>query len=249
METTLRNVIANTRAFLYGGAVQMPLTLAGTLLIIGLFSANYAILFFLFVFLLVLPTTITLLLNPLFSMIFMLLPSSVTSLFMTKGGDVCGLVQTTKDIRNGATKQEEKTEVFSTWSAMIAFFTGYLFTNAYRMQTHTQPANTIILTASEKKDDAAPQPKSNVSTMMIFNMGMIALFATAMIIMRIMSKCESIASTVVTFVSFFYAGRGVYELLASMMDQRIADFFGVANRLLPPSAIANGPIACVPYSN
>jgi hypothetical protein len=115
------------------------------------------------------------------------------------------------------------------------------------MQTHSQPANTIILTASEKKDDT-PQPKSNVGTMMIFNMGMIILFAAAMMIMRIMSRCESIGTTVFTFASFFYAGRGVYELLASMMDQRIADFFGVANRLLPPSAIANGPIACVPYS-
>ena len=51
----LRDIISDIRVFLYGGIATLPLTIAGTLSILGLFTANYAILFFLLGFLILTP--------------------------------------------------------------------------------------------------------------------------------------------------------------------------------------------------
>jgi hypothetical protein len=51
---------------------------------------------------------------------------------------------------------------------------------------------------------------------------------------------------IVTILLFGYIGRSWYRLLASVGEDRLSDLFGIANRLLPPSAIENKPIACVP---
>jgi hypothetical protein len=51
---------------------------------------------------------------------------------------------------------------------------------------------------------------------------------------------------ILTTVLFIYAGHGWYKLLSKVGEDRLSDVFGIANRLLPPSAIVNGPIACVP---
>jgi hypothetical protein len=45
--STLKGVISDIRTFLYGGFATLPLTIAGTLLVLGLMTANYAMLFLL----------------------------------------------------------------------------------------------------------------------------------------------------------------------------------------------------------
>jgi len=37
-----------------------------------------------------------------------------------------------------------------------------------------------------------------------------------------------------------------YSMLSGIGQDRLSDLFGIANRLLPPSAITNGPVACIP---
>ena len=52
---SLKSIVSDIRVFLYGGIVTLPLTIAGTMMILGLFTANYAILFFLLGFLVLTP--------------------------------------------------------------------------------------------------------------------------------------------------------------------------------------------------
>ena len=52
---TLVDVMSDIRNFMYGGMVSLPVTIAGTMLILGLFTGNYAFLFFLLGFLVVTP--------------------------------------------------------------------------------------------------------------------------------------------------------------------------------------------------
>jgi hypothetical protein len=52
---SLKGIISDIRVFLYGGVLTLPLTIAGTLSILGLFTANYAVLFFLVGFLILTP--------------------------------------------------------------------------------------------------------------------------------------------------------------------------------------------------
>ena len=53
MLDTLKGIISDLHVFLYGGFRSLPLVMGGTMLILGLFTANYAILFLLLGFLLI----------------------------------------------------------------------------------------------------------------------------------------------------------------------------------------------------
>ena len=51
----IENFIRDIRFFMYGGMNSLPLTIGGTMLILGLFTANYAMLFYLLGFLIITP--------------------------------------------------------------------------------------------------------------------------------------------------------------------------------------------------
>lgn len=247
MGLSLRSILSEIRGFLYGGAVQLPLTIAGTFLIIGFFTANYAMLFFLVGFLILVPASIHMILNPIFGWILNFIPS-VKAMFTTKGSDICGIMPTFKTMSN-TNQSVEETNTFSLWSAMIAFFVGYLLTNAVSLINHEQPANQISLTTSENKNDSSSVPKRNVKVIGGYSVGLIVLVVLFLFFVRIQSACESIGTTIASIALFGYFGHGWYLAMASMGEERVSDLFGVANRLLPPSAITNGPIACIPFSS
>lgn len=248
METSLRTIISEIRGFLYGGAVQLPLTIAGTFLILGFFTANYAMLFFLFGFLILVPGAVQLLLNPLFSLLLDFIPS-IKSMFTTKGNDICGIMPTFKTVRNSG-KAEDETHVFSLWTAMISFFVGYLLTNAISLINHETPPNQIALTSAEPSSSGSEvNPKRNVKVVGGYSVGLIILVVLFLCVVRIYSDCESIGTTVMSIALFGYFGHGWYLAMSSMGEERVSDLFGVANRLLPPSAITNGPIACLPFQD
>jgi hypothetical protein len=49
-----------------------------------------------------------------------------------------------------------------------------------------------------------------------------------------------------SIIIFGLLGVSWYKLLSMTGQDRLSDLFGIANRLLPPTAVANGPIACIP---
>jgi hypothetical protein len=248
METTLRNIISDINAFIYGGMIQLPMAIAGTFLIIGFFTANYAMLFFLVGFLVLVPLSVYLLLNPGFSFLLGFVPS-LRSLFVTKKSDMCGLIPTHKGVQNSSkNNDEEYTQPFSSYVAMMSFFIGYLFTNALSMYTYSTPANSVTLTSTEKKDNQAPvESKTNKKVVTIMAMVLLVILGIYLFYKRFSTKCDTVSTILVSIALFSYFGHGWYLALASMSEERVSDLFGMANRLLPPGAIANGPIACIPF--
>lgn len=240
MEGTLKDILSDIRAFLYGGTITFPITIAGTLLILGLFTANYAIIFFLIGYLLLAPTS---------AWIFdfalkYLVEMTGTTLFNTKRGDVCKVFIPFQTVKN-PTKMEDSTVVISQWVALVSFFIGYMFKNALELYNREPIDNTLTVTTSETSDIKENKTMRRTSQSMIALIS-IVIFAMIVIGLRYYSGCESLLSIVLTFSAFIFMGSGWYNLLSPIGQDRLSDLFGIANRLLPPSAIANKPIACVP---
>jgi len=250
---TLKDIISDIRVFLYGGVRTLPLTIAGTMLLIGTFTANYAMLFFLIGYLI---------LTPMLAYLFNIWVGELLfdkalgiPLLRVNVGDLCGLTvpyQTTKDM--SGTKM--RTVLCSEWLAMITFFFTYLFFNAYDLYTYTPPESspdqTLDVTSTEAPDIVASKTTNRKSQAGIA-LGSIVLIAVCVIGYRIFySGCEtsSETSTVICrliMISIFgYGAYWYYVLLGTVGQNRLADLFGINNRLLAPGAIVNGPIACVP---
>jgi hypothetical protein len=231
----LTDIISDARIFLYGGLRTLPLTLAGTLLILGLFTANYAILFFLIGFLVLTPF-LAIVLNGIFSSI---LEYMNIAAFKTKTADICRVILPYTTLQNPVGMREENV-VFSTWMAMVAFFVGYLFTNGLELLDRKAP------TTNGPPSSEMEAKVSARKTQAMLAIGSVLVFGLLVILFRRYSGCENMYSIILTFLVFMYAGQGWYKMLASVGEDRLSDLFGIANRLLPSSATENGPIACVP---
>jgi hypothetical protein len=90
---------------------------------------------------------------------------------------------------------------------------------------------------------------TNIKTQAIVAMVSILLFGLIMIGFRFYTGCESVIGMALTCITFFALGYYWYLLLSSVGEDRLSDLFGIANRLLPPAAIRNKPIACIPAPN
>lgn len=239
---TLVNVISDLRTFLYGGMNTLPLTLAGTFLIFGLFSANYAILFFLAGYLLLVPISVNLVINPLLYLLVGFIPA-LKSIFESKGGDICGLSIPFRTLQNKASN--ESMVGVSTWTSMIFFLIGYIATNSITLLNRKSPQNSFTLTTSKESDTIADK-SSNRTTQSIISIATIVIVSLVIVMFRYQSGCNTLFDLLFSGSFFVYMGHLWYRWLSSFNEDRIADLFGIANRLLPPSAISNEPIACIP---
>jgi len=234
---SLKDIISDIRVFLYGGMLTLPLTIAGTLLILGLFTANYAILFFLVGFLVFTPLVATILQFALKSVF------GGYTIFKSKTSDICRLV-IPYATRTDQTSIEDATSIVSPYMAMVSFFIGYIFTNALELYTRETPDLTMTVQSTSASDIS-----SKVTTrksQAIIAMAAIIIFTLIVFFTRAYTGCESTLGMILTMVAFAFAGNGWYKALSSVGQDRLSDLFGIANRLLPPEAITNGPIACVP---
>jgi len=230
---SLKQIISDIPIFLTSGLTTLPLTLGGTLLIIGLFTANYAILFFLLGFLLVVPLGASLM-NFLCSW----LPDSWIRI---QTSDVCRIIIPFTTIQKPTGIKEENV-VSSAWMAMITFFIGYMFHNAlqlYSLQT-TDPSLTVDTTSASDMKTTNRTSQAMVSLISIVVVGLI------LVIFHYRIGCESLIGMIMTTAVFSVGGYYWYSMLSGIGQDRLSDLFGIANRLLPPSAITNGPVACIP---
>lgn len=242
---SLKDIISDIRVFLYGGIVTLPLTIAGTLSIIGLFTANYAIIFFLLGFLILAPLTATI-----FDMFLSaLFEGKSFNPFKAKTGDVCKVVipYSTK-IADKTVISDNNVSVISTnWMAMVSFFIGYIFTNGLELYNREAVDTTINITSTSASD--LNTMITNRKSQAIIAMISVIIFALIVFGFRFYTGCESILGMVITSIGFIFMGHGWYKALSNVGQDRLSDLFGIANRLLPPSAINNAPIACVPVSS
>jgi len=236
---SLKDIISDIRVFMYGGVLTLPLTIAGTLSILGLFTANYAILFFLVGFLILTPITSSLL-NWALGAIFV---GKSFNPFRAKTSDVCKLVIPYSTLKNPVGTSDENV-VSSSWVAMISFFIGYIFTNALQLYSRESEDTTIKVTSTSASD--INTMVTNRKSQAIIAMASTIVFALVVLGFRYYTGCESTLGMILTSFLFVFSGHGWYKLLSKVGQDRLSDLFGIANRLLPPSAINNAPIACVP---
>jgi hypothetical protein len=272
MQDTLNAKIADLHVFLYGGLRSLPFALGGTMLVLGLFTSNYAILFFLIGLLIVAPLgswiinrMIPIIWNSLRYLWYLILyvfyggkdvesskPTDFLNIksFMITVDDVCKLIIPFGNSKNSSSGPE--TVISSEWTAMSFFFIGYAICNALQLYS-----NDVTGSATLNSPDA-PDTESKVNkrkSQAMFALVSISIFALVVLIFRWSTGCEpviSLFSANIPFGLLFTAplfgilGYYWYELLSGVGQGRLSDIFGIANRLLVPSAIKNGPIACVP---
>ena len=235
---SLKDIVSDIRIFLYGGILTLPLTIAGTLSILGLFTANYAIMFFLLGFLVLTPLTATIIDKVLTS----LLVGKSFNPFKGKTGDICKVIipYSTLPVASG----EDISVISTNWTAMVAFFVGYIFTNGLELYNRETIDTTINVTSSSASD--LNTMVTNRKSQAIIAMISVIVFALIVFGFRFYTGCESTLGMILTTFGFIFMGHGWYKALSKVGQDRLSDLFGIANRLLPPSAINNAPIACVP---
>ncbi len=228
---SLHAVISDIRVFLYSGLQNLPLSLAGTMFILGLFTANYAMLFFLVGFLVLVPF-VNLFFDGLLQMI---LPESLLS----KTTDVCGVL--IPFLSNSSNSYH----IVSQWIAMISFFIGYMIHNSVKLLTK-EPEQTTSLEVTEKQVKEIEQKASYRRTQAIVSLFTIVVASIFIFISRYQTGCENMVGYLLGILGYGSAGYFWYLGLSAIGQDRLSDLFGVANRLLPPSAISNRPVACLP---
>jgi hypothetical protein len=261
MQDTLNAKIADLHVFLYGGLRSLPFALGGTMLIIGLFTSNYAILFFLIGLLIVAPLSswvinrmIPIIYNCILYLGYLILylikgkegaePYKPTdflgiSFFKVKVEDVCKLI-----IPFGSSSSGElETVISSEWMAMVSFFIGYVVCNALQLYNN-DVTGSAALNVQNTPDTQVKVNKRKSQAM--FALVSISIFALVVLVFRWSTGCEKMISVLITGPLFGILGYYWYQLLSEVGQGRLSDIFGIANRLLVPSAIKNGPIACVP---
>jgi hypothetical protein len=228
---SLFNIFSDVRHQLVSGFRSFPTAFAGALLFVGLFTGNYAMLFFL-VGLLVVTPFLNFGIN-------LFIPASWGS---PSQSSVCNLVS--GQIGEGATAP---LQFITDWTAMAAFIFGYLFTNAYALYglPVEYPANATA------DDQAAYDEKAGLrKSRAVISMLMILAIALVFFAIRLyVSKCEGYIGMAVGLLIFAHLGVGWFYALNNTAQGRLSDLFGVANRLLAPTALANQPYVCLPQAS
>ena len=228
---TLNDVVSDIRIFLYGGMTTLPLTIAGTMLLLGLFTANYAMMFFLLGYLLLSPLA-TIILN-------LLLPPN------TLFPDVPSRCQLTYHNQKAADSASGG-PLTTTWMSMVSFFLGYMINNASQLLSRESPDESLLVTS----DGATISKKIlNRKSQALMSLISIVVFSIVVIYFRYSTGCDSFIGIILTLALSGTTGFVWYSILSLIGQDRLSDLFGIANRLLPPSAIQNQPIACMPVSN
>ncbi len=230
--SSLKDIITDIRIFLYGGLRTLPLTIAGTFIILGLMTANYAMLFFVIGFLIFVPA-IAYSINLIAGLI------GLDSYFNTTQTDVCKLVIPFVTNSANSVKSDTSMTFSSLWISLMSFFFGYMVSNGISL--YSRPAF--------NNETSVNTPISGVSTRT--SQALISILTTIFVFIAVMgyryyTGCETKLGMIISIAIFGSLGHTWYRLLSSVGQDRLSDLFGIANRLLPQTAIQNGPIACVP---
>jgi hypothetical protein len=264
IKTNLFTIATDIQYFLVTGLKTLPLTIGGTLLIIGLTVANYSMLFFLVGYLIIVPI-IAFFFNLLMSLIKNddnpdWLKSIWPILYSGKDKNVCNVVGGI----DGITKSNEFDNTVSYWVAMTGFLLGYLITNATKLYGKDTLYNSAIgdlplaavdpdsTTEQQAKEIAAAKDRadagaSNRKSQTLMAIIILSILICIIVYMRIWDGCDGFLSLIVGGL-FGLIGYGWYERLAYVGDDRLSDLFGIANRLMIPEAMLNAPYACLPQA-
>ena len=233
---SLRDLLTDIHVLLRSGMTSLPLTIGGTMLLLGLCTANYAILFFLVGFLILVPSLV----------------GGVNALASYMQWDFCKIIL--RDVchlvvpfqvqgSQGSQGGKEEYVVITPWMTMMGFFLAYLLQNATVLYTRESPETPIDETIPDVQGKTVTR-----KTQALISIVTIVVFILIVIKHRYDGECEGVLRILGGSVIGGLLGVGWYSLLREVGQDRLSDLFGIANRLLPPSALANKPIACLPES-
>lgn len=238
------NILSDIRDFLMGGVRAFPTAFAATALFLGLFTANYAMLFFLLGLLIITPLVNmffnNLILGPIFGKIYKGGPLPAWA--QGSGKAICNL--TLPDGSSpGSYMMEQPGQIISNWLALTVFIIGYLMTNAISIYQYPveYPANASDDTKKQTDEKVSLRRSKALTAMLI-----LAAAGIGLLVLRWMTSCDGLFSIGAGIVLFGHASVGWFYLLSLTGQNRLSDLFGIANRLLSPFALVNEPIACLP---
>jgi hypothetical protein len=237
--TNLFTIASDMKYFLLSGYQSLPFVLGGTFLILGLYTAQFSMLFFLIGYLVLTPL-LTLILNWFASIV---IPSTWNhtnaSFLLSSDSDICNMLSLpSSDKDNNASVKT----IVTPWLSMVAFFLGYIGMNAYSILNKPVEYPPKADEATKKATDNKAMLRRTQVTVGIVCIAVLAFFV---VIMRtLVTKCDSIVGG---FLSSIFVGLGVfwYMLLSLNNNDRLSDLFGIANRLLVTSALNDAPYACL----
>ena len=248
--TSFSDIMQNIRTMLYGSFNNFPLTMAGVMLVIGLMTANYAFLFFLCGMLIIAPI-IHAIASPLLEMLLSLFGID-PSIYKVPARDICSLViPFTTNLPTNTSSTQLVNVSPSMWMSLTVFFFAYILTNAISINNRPDE-NVPVVTSSTTKDDEEKinEQQARITTRKRLTMISIitsAVIAVAFIAIRAMkSGCETMVGVIASLAIFAPLGYGWYAILSYAGQDRLSDLFGIANRILPSSAMSDGPYACLP---
>ena len=274
IKSNLFTVASDIRYFLLTGIKTIPLTVGGTLLILGLTTANYAMLFFV-AGLLVLPPVAAFAFNFLMSLLFekqglfsALLGSSwiqtpmgaavLRQIFSAQDKNVCNVASKWDGID---VKRDGINTAVSYWTVMTFFFIGYMVLNAIFMyleetkfptpengSTDAQ-GNPVDPDAYGKAEAGATNRRTQAAIALVALGILLAIIIYSRAFLLYPNACDGPAGLLFGLVIGGGLGGAWYYALSRVGDQRLSDLFGIANRLLIPMATVDKPYACLPQNS
>jgi hypothetical protein len=233
--TNLFTMASDIKYFLLSGYQALPFVIGGTFSILGLYTAQFSMLFFLLGYLIIIPF-LTLILNFGASMVIPFKQKDVPWL-LSSDNDICNMLS----IPSEAGEETMKT-ILTPWLSMVAFFLGYIGMNAYSILQ--KPVEYPL------KADAATKKAMDNKAMLRRTQATVGLVVTAalavfVLIMRtFVTGCDSIVGGILSLGSVAL-GASWYVILSLGNDDRLSDVFGIANRLMTTSALNDAPYACL----
>jgi hypothetical protein len=235
--TNLFTIASDIKYFLLSGYQALPFVIGGTFSILGLYTAQLAMLFFLVGYLFIIPL-LTLVLN---------FGANIVIPSTWKQKDVPWLLSSDNDICNmlsipNEPGQETMKTILTPWLSMVTFFLGYIGMNAYSILQ--KPVEYPL------KADAATKKATDNKAMLRRTQATVGLIVTAalavfILIMRtFVTGCDSIVGGILSLGSVAL-GASWYVILSLGNDDRLSDLFGIANRLMTTSALNDAPYACL----
>jgi len=222
------------------GMAHFPLSIGATMLVIGLFTGNYAMLFFLIGFLIIAPFAAFLL-----NLLITIIPDDWygnKNPFKTNSADICRVAMPFLTLNSA--KSEPEIHVISEWLAMALFFFGYIIYNA----------SSLFTKVSGEQSDNSKVLKRRIQTMT--SLVSIALLMLFVLYYRMGTQCEytsngqlwPIILVIIVGILFTFLGYRWYGALSNINESCFSDLFGIANRLIEPDVATNDtrPVACIP---
>jgi len=261
LKSNLFTVASDIRYFLLTGLKTLPLTIGGVMLLVGMLTANYGMLFFVSGMFVLAPLG-AFLLNFIMSALFdpqglvasvlgsvgsimEVNPSVRAVLFSAKDRNVCNVVGKWDGVDNSRAPIDLSV---SYWVTMTFFFVGYMLTNAILL--YLEPGNPSMNPEFAAKDDAG---KTARRTQAVIAMIALTVLTLIIIFIRLLMKgvagsCDGPLSLFIGLLGGGGLGAAWYIALSRVGNQRLSDLFGIANRLMIPMALVDKPYACLPQA-